>query len=166
MSVISGIGWGRRKERGVSLVIALLLLAILTILASTGVRMSVGELWMAGNEQFHRQAVEAASAGVEIALARISTEGGSSVVRRGAVSESVASAGEVAVSVRAAGHESVLVGSSAGRLTGEHFEIESVGTSSRGARDVQVQGVVTVSAADGVTQASRIGAGLSDGAAP
>jgi type II secretory pathway component PulK len=157
---------GRAKGRGVALVIALLLLAVLTMLAGTGVRMSVGEMWMAANEQFHRQAVEAASAGIEVAVARIVTTGGMSAVRDGTTTQSFGSASELTVAVQPAASESMLVGSSAGRWAGEHFEIESVGTSSRGARDVQVQGVMVVSATGGVMQFSRIGSGLSDGGAP
>lgn len=156
----------RGKRRGVALVIALLLLAVLTVLASTGVRMSIGEVWMAGNEQFHLQAVDAASAGVETAVARISAAGGVSPVPRGGLNQPVGSASEFTVSARRMAQESVLAGSSAGRITGEHVEIESVGTSSRGARDSQVQGVMIVSAANGLTRFSRIGAGLSEAVAP
>jgi hypothetical protein len=166
MSASTKVLWRRAKGRGVALVITLLLLAILTLLASTGVRMSLGEMWMAGNEQFHRDAVEAASAGVEIGIARIGAMGAAPGGAGGADSRVVSSASEFTTSVRAAGHESVLVGSSAGRVVGEHFEIESVGTASRGARDIQVQGVMVVSSTGGVTQFSRAGAGLSAGAAP
>jgi len=154
-----------RRERGVALVITLLLLAILSMLASTGVRMSLGEVWMAANEQFHQRAVEAASAGAEVAVARVG------IARPGASddswSQAVGTGSEYVVTVRRTADESVLEGSSAGRFVGQHFEIESTGTSSRGARDVQVQGVMVVSAAGGVSLFSRAGAGLSDdGVAP
>jgi Tfp pilus assembly protein PilX len=154
------------KARGVALVVALLLLVVLTLLASTGVRMSVGELWMAGNEQFHRHAIDAASAGIEVAVSRVRAGGGESAVRDGATTQAVGSASEFTMSVRRATQESMLVGSSAGRLTGEHFEIESLGTSSRDARDIQVQGVMVVTSTDGVARFGRIGAGVSEGAAP
>jgi Tfp pilus assembly protein PilX len=164
MSALTRTLWRRVKERGVALVITLLLLAILTMLAGTGVRMSMGEVWMAGNEQFHGRAVDAASAGVEVAIARIGTTGGSAAV--GTWTQPFGATSELTASVRRAGQESLLVGSSAGRVTGEHFEIESTGTSSRGARDAQVQGVMVVSPAAGVTRFDRAGAGLSEGAAP
>jgi hypothetical protein len=164
MKAVKRISHVRAQGRGVALIIALLLLAVLTMLAGTGVRMSIGEVWMAGNEQFHQQAVDAASAGIEVVTARIDAEGGALAGRNGAVTPGSPPAFDT--SVRRAGNESVLVGSSAGRLRGEHFEVESVGTSSREARDIQVQGVMVVSAANGVAHFSRIGAGLSDGAAP
>jgi Tfp pilus assembly protein PilX len=154
----------RAKVRGVALVVALLLLGILGMLAGAGVRMSIGEMWMAGNEQFHGRAMDAASAGVEVAIARVGATGGSSAV--GTWTQPFGAASEFTASVRRTGQESVLVGSSAGRVTGEHFEIETTGTSSRGARDVQVQGVMVVSSTAGVAQFARAGAGLSDGAAP
>jgi Tfp pilus assembly protein PilX len=164
--VVGGVSPARAKRRGVALVIALLLLAVLTVLAGTGVRMSIGEVWMAGNEQFHLQAVDAASAGVETAVARISAAGSASPVPSGGLNQAVGSASEFTVSARRRAQESVLAGSSAGRIMGEHVEIESLGTSSRGARDSQVQGVMVISAANGLTRFSRIGAGLSEAVGP
>jgi hypothetical protein len=63
---------GHTVQRGAALVIALILLVILTLLAVTGMRMSVAELTMAGNEQFRHQASAASSAGIEVAIARVS----------------------------------------------------------------------------------------------
>ena len=62
--------------------------------------------------------------------------------------------------VRYAGREPSLPGSSAEKFVGEHYEIESTGASSRGAQDVQVQGVVIVSAPGAVNTYQRIGKGL------
>jgi Tfp pilus assembly protein PilX len=157
-------GW--RRQRGVSLVVVLLLLAVIMLLASTAIRMSVGEIRMAGNEQFHREAVDAASTGLEVLIARLGNAGGAPAVRTSTESQAIGTASGFTASVRAAGVESVLVGSSAGRLSGEHFEIESTGNSSREARDVQVQGVMVVTASNGVARFSRIGTGLSEGAEP
>src|SRR5262245_19345302 len=50
----------RRIQRGVALVIALALLVILGILGTAGMRMSIAELMMAGNEQFRHSAELAA----------------------------------------------------------------------------------------------------------
>lgn len=148
--------------RGAALVVTLILLVILTLLASTGLRMSVGELWMAGNEQYHRRAIDAASAGIEVGVARVGAigpaaatdaDGDRLVVQDGAPET-------FTVVIRPAGYESTLSGSSVGKLVGEHFEIESTGGSLREARDVQVQGVMVVSASGGEARFTRIAGGL------
>jgi type II secretory pathway component PulK len=155
--------------RGAALVIALLLLAILTLLAMSGMRMSIAELWMAGHEQFHRRASDAASAGIEASIARIHASGVAGAVQPagGAYAFGEPPTDSYTVSIRQTGRETSLPGSSVGKFSGEHFEIESVGTSSRGARDVQVQGVMVISSANGVTTFGGIGAGVaSEGVAP
>jgi type II secretory pathway component PulK len=148
----------RESERGAALVIALLLLVVLTLLATTGMRMSVAELWMAGSEQFRRAAVEAASVGVEVGIARLNAS-------RGAAVGEMASAGgptdaAYTATIRYAGTEASIPGSSAEKFVGEHFEIESTGTAVRGARDVQVQGVMLISSSNGVRTFRSIGEGL------
>jgi hypothetical protein len=143
------------------LVIALLLLVILTLLATTGMRTAIAELWMAGNEQFHRQVVEAASAGVEVAIARLRAYG--EVANLGPVAVGNSPSGSYTVTVRHTGREASLPGSSAEKLAGEHFEIESTGSASRGAREVQVQGVMVISSSGGVRTFQRVGDGLSGG---
>ena len=148
------------RERGAALVIALLLLAILTLLAITGMRTSIGELWMAGSEQFHRAALEAASAGVENAIARL--RAGSPA--RDFDGESIGA--PYTVTVRHAGAEAAMPGSSAEKFVGDHFEIESTGASLRGALEVQVQGVLVVSPANGVRTFQGIGAGLGPEGSP
>jgi len=158
------------RQRGVVLVVAMLLLTVFTLLAITGMRTSVAELWMAGSEQFHRVAVEAASAGVEAGIARLRASRGA--VSVGASAAGVPSAAGVAsltggpasapyvAAIRRAGTEASIPGSSAEKFVGDHFEIESTGTAPRGARDVQVQGVVVISSSNGVRTFRRIGAGL------
>ena len=151
-------------QRGVVLVVAMLLLTVFTLLAITGMRTSVAELWMAGSEQLHRVAVEAASAGVEAGIARLRAS-------RGAVSVGASAAGVASLTggpasapyvaaIRRAGTEASIPGSSAEKFVGDHFEIESTGTAPRGARDVQVQGVVVISSSNGVRTFRRIGGGL------
>lgn len=139
-----------RTSRGSALAIAMILLAILSLLAVAGMSMSTAEMAMAGNEQFHRLASDAASAGIETAIARL---------RTGAVAGEVTSDVFVAA-VRYMGDESSLPQSSAGKLVGQHFEIESTGDSGRGARDVQAQGVMVITSSSGVTTYGQIGDGL------
>jgi Tfp pilus assembly protein PilX len=160
----------RDTQRGVALVIALVLLAIITLLATTGMRMSIAELWMAGNEQFHRKAVDAASAGLEASIARIRAQG-ALAAGQAAEGGSLTAIGEPAsdsysVSMRYTGREASLPGSSVGKLVADHFEIESTGASARGARDVQIQGVMVVSTTNGVANFGRLGEGLADEGAP
>ena len=152
------------SQRGTVLVIALLLLVILTLLAITGMRTAIAELWMAGNEQFHRRAVEAASAGIEVAIARMRASGGNANI--GPVTVGDSPSDSYSVTVRRTGREASLPGSSAEKLVGEHFEIESTGLASRGAREVQVQGVMVISTPGRVQTFQRVGDGLDLGSAP
>ena len=144
-------------ERGAALVIALLLLTILTLLAITSMRTSIAELWMAGSEQFHRRAVEAASSGVEAAVARLLASRGADV---GAPIEGVSGDAPYTATLRRAGTETSIPGASAEKFVGEHFEIESTGASSRGALEVQVQGVLVISPTNGVRSFRRMGTPL------
>jgi type IV pilus assembly PilX-like protein len=154
----------RRSERGAALVVALLLLVILTLLATTGMRTSVAELWMAGSEQFHRKALEAASSGVEAAIVRLGASAGS--LSSGTSVDGMAGDAPYAAAIRHAGTEASLPGSSAEKFVGEHFEIESTGTASRGAREVQVQGVLVVSSTNGVRTFRSAGNGLGGEGSP
>jgi Tfp pilus assembly protein PilX len=153
-----------RQQRGAALVIALVLLVILTLLATAGMRMSIAELVMAGNEQFRHKASTAASAGVEVAIARVAAHRGLTPRNRevvGPVALGEPREDSFTVSIQYTGEETSLAGSSAGKFTGAHFEITSVGTSARNARDEQVQGVMVVSASNHVATFVRAGDGLS-----
>lgn len=145
------------KQRGVALVIAMILLFILTLLAVTGMSMSTAELVMAGNEQFQRRAFDAAGGGVEAAIAKVS-------VSSGMASETLTGRDYVAT-LRYAGEESNLPQSSADKFVGRHIEIESTGKSARNAMDVQVQGVLLLVPTNGVADYQQIGTGL-EGEAP
>ena len=157
--------FARSTQRGAALVIALILLLILTLLATTGMRMSIAELVMAGNEQFRHKASAASSAGIEVAIARISAAGGARPANAqtlGPIDVGEPRTDTFIVSIRYTGKEASLPGSSAEKLAGEHFELQSVGTSSRNARDVQVQGVMVVASEKGVKTFQRAGAGLAE----
>jgi type II secretory pathway component PulK len=150
-----------RKHRGAVLVIALVLLLIVTLLATTGMAMSITEFVMAGNEQFHRKAIDAASAGVETVIARLVT---SPPEQRASVSASGATAaGEFIASVKDVGAESNLTGFSSEKFIGRHFDINSEGASVRNASDAQIQGVLVIEAVAGTSTFTRIGDGLAAG---
>ncbi|MEJ0035614.1 MAG: PilX N-terminal domain-containing pilus assembly protein [Gammaproteobacteria bacterium] len=146
------------SQRGAALVIALLLLVVLTLLATTSMRTAVAELWMAGSERFHRKAVEAASAGVEAAIARLRASAGG-VGDETSIDGGSADAPYTAT-IRRAGTEASLPGSSTEKFVGEHFEIESTGSASRGALEEQVQGVLVISSTNGVRTFRSVGKGL------
>jgi Tfp pilus assembly protein PilX len=151
----------RGSQGGAALVVALLLLVIMTLLATTGMRTAVAELWMAGTEHFHRKAVEAASTGVEAAVARLRAGAGALPMGTvGAAIDGTADDARYTATIRHVGTETFLPGSSAEKFVGEHFEIQSTGAASRGARDVQVQGVLVVSSTNEVRTFRSTGSGL------
>lgn len=113
-------------QRGAALAVALILLVVLTLLGVSGMGMATAELVMAGNEQLRRRASDAASAGIEQALATLPN-------------------GSPGVTVRYVGDETTLPGFSAEKFVGRHYVIESTGVAPRGARDVQVQGALVIS---------------------
>lgn len=151
----------RKKHRGAALVIALVLLLIITLLASTGMSLSTTEVVMAGNEQFHRNAADAASAGIETVIARVTA---SLPEQRAAVTASgFTASGEYLAGVRFVGEEAGLSGFSADKFVGLHFDIDSSGGSARDATDAQVQGVMIVESREGTTTFQRLGTGLAAG---
>lgn len=156
------------RARGSALVIALILLFVLTLLATTSMGMSTAELIMAGNEMFHRRASDASAAGVEAAIARFvatPVARGAAPLWVGPVSVGRSTVDRYTTVTRYSGTESGLPQSSAEKLFGLHFEIDSVGESARNATDEQVQGVMVLSGLDGVATFRRMADGL-DGATP
>jgi Tfp pilus assembly protein PilX len=146
---------------GAALVIALMLLVIVTLLATTAMGISIAEVVMAGNEQFHRQAMDSASAGVEAAIAQLAA---SAMDRSTTIStiDSTAS-GDYVASARYVGESTSVPGFSAGKFSARHFEIESTGGAGRNASDQQFQGVMIVSATGAVATFEKKEDGLSGG---
>jgi Tfp pilus assembly protein PilX len=147
MRVVSG-------QAGAALVIALLLLMILAMLSVTGMRTTIAELWMAGNEQFRQRASAAASSGIERAIARVASGMDGSTVTD-----------SFTTNVVQTGREAMLPGFSVGRLAAENYEITSTGVAARNAREEEVQGIAVISVTAGVQTYQRIGDGL-EGSAP
>ncbi len=155
-----------RRQRGAALVIALLMLMILTILALSGMNTATTELAMAGNEQYRRNAAQAATAGIEQAISRLGTVPTSpgaapTVVAPTLLPESTSE--RYGTSSRFIGDENGLPQSSADKFVGLHFQIDSTGTSLRNASDEQVQGVMVVAASGssgGNTSFTQLGGGL------
>lgn len=153
-------------ERGAALVIALLLLLILTLLALSGINTATTELMMAGNEQYRRNAAQAATAGIEEAigdLGAVPTSPGAAPVVTGPTALPDSASDRYATSTRFVGDELGLPQSSADKFIGLHYQIDSTGTSLRSASDLQSQGVMVVAASGssgGGGEFTRIGGGL------
>jgi Tfp pilus assembly protein PilX len=155
----------RSAQRGTTLIIVLLLLLILTMLMLASAGTATAELVMAGNEQYRKHASDAASAGIEQAIARIAASGATNVsVPPTAFGGSATDT--YATTTQYAGQESALPQSSANKFVGLHYAIVSTGTSLRGAVDVQTQGVLVVAPTGNTGTFSRIGSGLQGGSGP
>jgi len=153
-------------QRGAALVIALLMLMILTILALSGINTATTELAMAGNEQYRRNAAQAATAGIEEAISRLGTVPTAPGVAPTVVAPTFlpeSTSERYGTSTRFIGDENGLPQSSADKFVGLHFQIDSTGTSLRNARDDQLQGVMIVSASGssgGNSTFTQLGGGL------
>jgi Tfp pilus assembly protein PilX len=159
----------KSMERGIALVIVLVLLAILTMLAIASASTATAELAMAGNEQYREHASDAASTGVEQALVRLRSIAGapaSTIINTGATAVTGSAIDSYSTTTRYAGEETSLPLSSAEKLTGYHYVIESTGESLRGAIDVQTQGVLVIAVAGATQTYRRAGGGLSGDSAP
>ena len=149
----------RFTQRGTTLIIVLLLLLILTMLMIASAGTATAELVMAGNEQYHKRASDAASAGIEQAISRIAASGGANVSVP-PIPFGSAATDTYATTTEYAGQEVSLPQSSVDKFVGSHYSITSTGTSLRGAVDVQTQGVLVIEPAAGASTFNRIGSGL------
>ena len=132
------------RTRGATLVVGLILLSLVTLLGLAGASTAHVEQQLAQNEQFRESAAAAASAGIEMAIARIAASGNPATVPA-ALREPVPGTNDRAeVSIRFVGVETSLPQAPGGDLAGAHFEIVSSGFSARRAVDRQRAGVMRV----------------------
>jgi type IV pilus assembly protein PilX len=137
--------FSQRKQRGAALVIGLVLLAILTLLAITGMNTSTTELIMAGNEQFRQNAFQAAETGRENALKLLSaipTDGSVTTVPETPVP--AGSKEKYTTTSQYIGQDQDIAGYRAGAFVGNHYIITSTGRSSRNAEANHEQGAFVV----------------------
>ena len=141
------------SQSGTVLVIVLILLTLLSVLALAGAATASAELTMASHEQFRKRAAEAASGGIELAMARI----------RAAAASLIAVAftsNHAAVTIQYTGDEEALPGNSVGKVVGHHYEIRSTGDSLRDAVEMQSQGALAIAPTGGIQSYGRLERGL------
>ena len=143
----------RAGQRGTTLVVGLVLLALVTLLGLAGASTAHIETQLAHNEQFRENAASAASAGIEVAISTIVTTPEPASFSASATLQDVA--GRYETQVRFLGYDIALPQEPGAHLTGAHFEIVSTGRSSRRAVDRQRAVVVHVGAASGPALASE-----------
>ena len=143
----------RSPQRGATLVVGLMLLALVTLLGLAGATTAHIEAQLAHNEQFRENAASAASAGVEVAISRIVTTPEPATFSASAALPGAA--GRFEIQVRFLGYDVALPQAPGAGLAGAHFEIVSTGYSSRHAVDRQRAIVMRVDPATGLVAASE-----------
>lgn len=127
-------------QRGATLVVGLMLLAVVTLLGLAGASGARVELQLAHDEQFRENAASAASAGIEYAISRIVSTPNTDFTAAQPSGMSALLPGSTdrfETVTRFVGYDAALPQESGARLAGAHFEITSTGHSARGAVDRQ-----------------------------
>ena len=142
----------KNQQRGAALAIGLILLLVLTLLAVSGMNSASLEFIMAGSEQYRANAFSAAEAGIEVtmdsgafnpALAPTNYNGAATATDNWAT----------VVTPQLGGIPlPAMWGNSWNSFATYHFEIQSTGTSVRGANAVNWQGVAVISPWDPTVQ--------------
>jgi Tfp pilus assembly protein PilX len=143
------------SQRGVALVVSLVLLVVLTLLAVVGMGMSTLEMTMAGNAQHQENAFEAAEAAVEVELRRDDIEPLDAPGQLAALDENTGRNfvdGNGVVQATATGETwyrrtSPATGWELGggtKFSAYHFDSIGSGTAARGAADQHTQGYYVV----------------------
>lgn len=132
------------RQRGTTLAVGLILLALVTLLGLAGAGTAHVEQLLAQNEGFRENAATAASAGIEMAIRAIVNSSDPASVPASLAGRAPGSADSFRVSLRFAGFERSLPQAPGARLAGAHFEIVSTGSSTRHAIDRQRANVMWV----------------------
>jgi Tfp pilus assembly protein PilX len=140
---------GAKQQRGAALVVGLLLLLVLTLLAISGMNTASLELVMAGNTQYGQNAFQAAEAGIERTLVSGPFNPGGGVVTPPTVIVQGANKFTVTITPQLGGApQPAMWGSTWDSFSTYHFEINSVGVSSRNAQATNRQGLAVIAPAD------------------
>ena len=135
------------RQRGTTLVVGLMLLAVVTLLGLAGAGGARIEQQLARNDQFRENAASAASAGIEHAISQIVTSNNPDAVPSSVSAALPGSVDRYEAVMRLVGYDSALPQAPGANLAGAHFEITSTGYSARNTVDWQRAGVMLVVAA-------------------
>ena len=142
---------GDRRQSGVALVVALVLLAAITVIGTSAMNAATLQIVMAGNVAAYDLAFQAAATGIDLAIGR----GGFSVESPGALPLTRLDDSGAATEAAIAFSESTPVpdaafslGEGSTELRAFHFEITAVGTGPRNAASTQRQGFYVLGPAD------------------
>jgi type IV pilus assembly protein PilX len=140
-----------RRQRGAALVIGLLLLTVITLLAIGGMNSASIELVLAGNTQRQARAFQASEVGIERTVAYILTPSkflpgqSTSTVNNQSIPGSTDKYSYTLVSSLKGAAQPAIWGNSWNSFSTYHFQIDSVGTSSRGTSTTHQQGMARLS---------------------
>ncbi len=137
-----------RTQRGAALVVGLILLLVLTVLAISGVNSASLEFFMAGNEQFHQNAFQAAETGIERALAVGTYNPGAGAQTINGINTATDAYTATITPQLGGAPQPAIWGNSWNSFSTYHFEVGSIGTATRNARSVNTQGVAVIAPSD------------------
>jgi type IV pilus assembly protein PilX len=143
---------GSRRQQGAALVIGLILLLILTLLAVSGMNSASLEFIMAGNEQYRANAFQAAEAGIEQTMNLGTFNPGSPFQTLNGATTATDSWTSINTPQMGGAPLPAIWGFSWNSFATYHFEVQSTGTSTRGARAVNTQGIAVISPYDPAVQ--------------
>jgi hypothetical protein len=126
-----------RTQRGATLAVGLILLALVTLLGLAGASAAHVERLLAQDEAFRENAATAASAGIEMAVRAIMNSSDPLAVPGRLTGRVPGSTDGYQVAVQFMGFEKSLPQAPGAPLAGAHFEIVSTGTGARHAADRQ-----------------------------
>lgn len=124
-------------QRGVTLVVGLILLAVVSLLALAAASAAQIERRLAQNQRFRENASSAASAGIELAITHLVNSSDPAAADSSFTATMPRSSERIAVSIRFAGYERALPQAPGAGLVAAHFEVVSTGFSARRAVDRQ-----------------------------
>jgi Tfp pilus assembly protein PilX len=127
----------RRRQRGTTLIVGLILLSLVTLLGLAGASTAHVETLLVQNEEFRENAATAANLGLELAILDIVNATDPTLVPLRRVGVVADSPDRYEVTTRFAGFELALPQAPGTRLAAAHFEITSTGFSARNAVDQQ-----------------------------
>lgn len=133
----------RPQAEGFALLAVLALLAVVGLYTAATMQNTLFATVLSGTRIFQQRAFVLADLGIEQALRDLAAAAPPADYTR-ELHPLPGTEDSVTLALRATGSEALPAGFSAGRLLAQHYEISSTGHSARGARSVQVQGVLRV----------------------